>query len=108
MLFRSLILEEIEKYLKDNGKLEEDAASQSMPSGEEETLEIDILNDLKDVLNRMDLKACGSILEQMSTTNYGINDNKEINKLKDAFEHFDFHNAKKVLNGLIENGELTK
>lgn len=80
-----LILEEIEKYLKDNGKLEEDAASQSMPSGEEETLEIDILNDLKDVLNRMDLKACGSILEQMSTTNYGINDNKEINKLKDAF-----------------------
>ena len=56
----------------------------------------------------MDLKACGSILEQMSTTNYGINDNKEINKLKDAFEHFDFHNAKKVLNGLIENGELTK
>lgn len=97
-----LILEEIHLYLAERGSLQEEKESRNLQK-EEEELDVRLLADLKDKLDRMDLKACKELLDEMAAANYGSSDNEQISRIKTAYEHFDFHTAKKVLGELKES-----
>ena len=98
-----LILNEIEEYLMSHGRLGNDDSEQAGLPDNEQQLEAGVLENLKGKMDRMDLKSCGEIMAEFAITNFGQEDNAKIRKLKEAYDTFDFHTAKKILNDLIES-----
>ena len=94
------ILEIVKQYLIDNGEFEE-TVEEDLENKEVEVLTLEELHSLKSELNRMNLKVCDERIPEMAGKNYGKETNNRIKKLKEAYDMFDFHQAKLALNDLI-------
>jgi signal transduction histidine kinase/DNA-binding NarL/FixJ family response regulator len=94
------ILEDVKTYLTDRGKFEyKEAAAEAdiIKNMEEEILNMETLKAFKDAVDKMNLKEGDRIMEEMSGKNYG-SDNEFFEKIKKAYEMFDFHEVKALLN----------
>ena len=94
------ILEIVKQYLIDNGEFEE-TVEEDLENKEVEVLTLEELQSLKSELNKMNLKVCDERIPEMAGKNYGAETNNQIKKLKEAYDMFDFHQAKLALNELI-------
>lgn len=97
------ILEIVKQYLIDNGKLEEANSHDNLEEKEVEELTLEALQTLKNEMDRMNLKVCDERIPEMAGKNFGPDYNAKIKELKNAYDMFDFHQAKIVLNELIDS-----
>ena len=59
------------------------------------------LEEFRKHVNNMNLSACDTFLAEFVTKNYGSELNAKVRQMKTAYDGFDFHNVKKVLNELL-------
>ena len=97
------ILEEVKGYLIGIGKFSEAAADSNLDDKEIEVLTADMLQNLKTELDKMNLKMTDELVPEMASKNFGAQVNEQIRKLKEAYDMFDFHQVKAILNEMIEN-----
>ncbi|MCD7726523.1 MAG: response regulator [Clostridiales bacterium] len=97
------ILEIVKEYLISIGKMQETVQDTHLEEKEEETLTMETLTALKSELDRMNLKVTDAIIPELASKNYGSWANGEIKKLKEAYDMFDFHQVKAVLNDMIDS-----
>lgn len=97
------ILEIVKQYLIENGKFTEEESNDNLEGKEIEELTLDTLQTLKSEMDRMNLKLCDEWIPEMAGKNYGPDYNGKIKELKKAYDMFDFHQAKIVLNELIDS-----
>lgn len=95
------ILEIVKGYLISIGKMQETAEADNLEEKEEEELTMDMLTTLKSELDRMNLKVTDEKIPELASKNFGAQANEQIKKLKDAYDMFDFHQVKTILNDLI-------
>lgn len=68
-----------------------------------EELTQDIILEFKSYIDKMDLKNGDMMIEDLYKRNFGDDNNDIIDKIKTAYEQFDFHEVKKLINGLLES-----
>lgn len=95
------ILAVVKEYLISVGKMKEDAQEDNLEEKEAEELTIELLMELKAELDRMNLKVTDERIPELASKNFGAQANEQIKKLKTAYEMFDFHQVKAILNDLI-------
>ena len=94
------ILEDVKSYLTEKGKFEykeEGAEADLIQNMEEEVLSMEVLKEFKDAVDKMNLKEGDRIMAELSGKNYGV-DSEFFEKVKKAYEMFDFHEVKVLLN----------
>lgn len=98
------ILSDVKDYLLSKEKfeykeafLEEDA--ESLP---EETLNLDDIRHLKDLIDKMNLKESDALMDSFIGRNFGADDNEKIKSLKKAYDMFDFHMVKQLISDMLE------
>lgn len=96
------ILNIVKEYLISIGKLQETAKEDNLEEKEEEKLTMEILTALKSELDRMNLKVTDEKIPELASKNFGAQANKQIKKLKEAYDLFDFHQVKAILNDMME------
>ena len=94
------VLELVRRYLVDNGEFVQEEEV-NLENQEVEDLTLEELQSLKTEINKMNLKVCDERIPEMAGRNYGSETNGQIRKLKEAYDMFDFHQVKLVLNELI-------
>ena len=97
------ILEEVKGYLISIGKFSESESEESVDDKEAETMTADILQNLKTELDKMNLKVTDTLVPELASKNFGAQVNGQIKKLKEAYDMFDFHQVKAILNEMIES-----
>lgn len=97
------ILEEVKEYLISIGKFNEAQEDESLDDKESEVLTAGMLHNLKTELDKMNLKVTDELVPEMASKNFGTQANQQIKKLKEAYDMFDFHQVKAILNEMIEN-----
>ena len=97
------ILGDVKDYLLAEGQFvyKEEASDASIKTMEVETLDKEALIVLKDLIDRMDLKTADPIVSDLCAHNYGDDINFKTEKLKKAYDMFDFHEVKAVLAELL-------
>ncbi len=96
------ILTIVKEYLISIGKLQETAKEDNLEKKEEEKLTMEILTALKSELDRMNLKVTDEKIPELASKNFGAQANEQIKKLKEAYDLFDFHQVKAILNDMME------
>lgn len=96
------ILEEVKGYLTGIGKFNQAVAQDNLDDKEVEELTKEMLQSLKTELDKMNLKVTDELVPEMASKNFGAQANEKIRKLKEAYDMFDFHQVKAILNELIE------
>ena len=97
------ILEEVKEYLISIGKFNEVQADENLDDKESEVLTAETLRNLKTELDKMNLKVTDELVTEMASRNFGTQANRQFKKLKEAYDMFDFHQVKAILNEMIEN-----
>ena len=97
------ILGEVKEYLTGIGKFSEADSDDNLDDKEVEVLTAEILQNLKIELDKMNLKVTDELVPEMASKNFGAQANEQIKKLKEAYDMFDFHQVKAILNEMIEN-----
>lgn len=98
------ILSDVKDYLVSQNRFEyKEVTDERIKNLEVEELDAEGILVLRDLIDRMDLKACDPIMDDLGAHNYGEDINFQIEKLKKAYDMFDFHEVKVVLNELLEN-----
>lgn len=99
------ILQDVKTYLIDKNSFEYKVESEenNLSDLAEEKLTTEMLNELKDFVDKMNLKECDRIIDDYSKRNFGNEVNEMILKLKKAYEMFDFHEVKAILNNHLAN-----
>ncbi|MBP5153358.1 MAG: hypothetical protein ILP13_10660, partial [Lachnospiraceae bacterium] len=97
------ILGDVKDYLMAEGQFtyREEASDDSIKAMEVEILDKEALMVLKDLIDRMDLKTADPIVSDLCAHNYGDDINFKTEKLKKAYDMFDFHEVKAVLAELL-------
>ena len=97
------ILEEVKGYLTGIGKFSEDETEDNLDDKEVEVMTADMLQNLKTELDKMNLKVTDELVPEMVSKNFGAQVNGRLKKLKEAYDMFDFHQVKAIVNEMIEN-----
>lgn len=97
------ILEEVKEYLTSIGKFSKTEAEDNLEDKEAEVLTIDMLRNLKTELDKMNLKVTDELVPEMASKNFGAQVNGQIKKLREAYDMFDFHQVKVILNDMMGN-----
>ncbi|MCR5309911.1 MAG: response regulator [Lachnospiraceae bacterium] len=97
------ILSDVKDYLLSEGQFayKEESLDASIKDMEVEAPDKEALLVLKDLIDRMDLKTADPIVAELCAHNYGDEINFKTEKLKKAYDMFDFHEVKAVLSELI-------
>ena len=95
------ILEEVKRYLISIDRFPKEESVQSAEEKEQEELTAKMLGDLKTELDKMNLKVTDEVIPEMASRNFGPQDNEQMRKLKEAYDMFDFHQVKIILNDMI-------
>ena len=98
-----VILEEVKEYLIGIGKLSEAHTEDNLEDKEIEEMTAEILQNLKTELDKMNLKITDGLVPELASKNFGPQVNGQIKKLREAYEMFDFHQVKAILNEMIES-----
>lgn len=97
------ILEEVREYLTGIGKFNGTQSEENLDDKEVETLTAEMLRNLKTELDKMNLKVTDELVPAMASKNFGVEANRQMKKLKEAYDMFDFHQVKAILNEMIES-----
>lgn len=97
------ILEEVKEYLIKIGKFCEVQSEQNLEEQEAQEMTVEMLQNFKTELDKMNLKVTDELVPEMASKNFGVQLNEQIRKLKTAYDMFDFHLVKGILNEMIEN-----
>lgn len=97
------ILEEVKGYLSSIDKFIETESEENLDDKAEEELTLDMLRNLKTELDKMNLKVTDELVPELSTKNFGVQINGQMKKLREAYELFDFHQVKAILNEMMES-----
>lgn len=97
------ILEEVKAYLSSIGKFSETESEENLDDKAVEELTSDMLRNLKTELDKMNLKVTDELVPELSTKNFGSQINGQMKKLREAYEMFDFHQVKAILNEMMES-----
>lgn len=97
------ILGDVKEYLTGIGKFSETESEQNLEEKEAEELTAEMLAHLKEELDRMNLKVTDELVPELASRNFGADDNAQMKKLRDAYDMFDFHQVKAILNEMMEN-----
>ena len=97
------ILEEVKEYLTDIGKFSKTETEDNPEDKEAEVLTIEMLRNLKTELDKMNLKVTDKLVPEMAAKNFGAQANEQMKKLREAYDMFDFHQVKAILNDMMEN-----
>ncbi|MBD5503505.1 MAG: response regulator [Lachnospiraceae bacterium] len=95
------ILGEVKEYLISIGSFNEADTEQNTEEKEAEELTTQILQNLKTELDKMNLKVTDKLVPEMASRNFGADVNARMRKLKEAYDMFDFHQVKVILNEMI-------
>ncbi len=95
------ILNVVKEYLISIGKMQESVIEDNLEDKEIEELTVDMLTDLKAELDKMNLKVTDERIPELASKNFGTQVNEQIKKLKEAYDMFDFHQVKAVINDMI-------
>lgn len=101
------ILEEVKNYLIGIDRFEEIKTQEDLEAKEVQELTYEMLHDLKTELDKMNLKVTDVLVPELASRNFGVEANGKLKKLREAYDMFDFHQVKVILNGMIENMEKT-
>lgn len=98
------ILADVKAYLEERNKFEykEEDNLEEMDNLELEELSTEMLEELKEYIDKMNLKECDRIIEDYSGRNFGKEKNENISKLKKAYEMFDFHEVKTIIAAMLD------
>lgn len=97
------ILEIVKEYLISIGKMQETVQEDNLEEKEVEELTVEMLTDLKAELDRMNLKVTDERIPELASKNFGVQANEQIKKLRTAYDMFDFHQVKAILNDIISS-----
>ena len=97
------ILGEVKEYLIGIGKFSETGSEENLNDKEAEELTLSVLQNLKTELDKMNLKVTDELIPEMASKNYGAQANEKVKKLRAAYDMFDFHQVKAILNEMIES-----
>ncbi len=96
------ILGDVKDYLvSKNCFFENKDESNDVSELSEEVLTKEMLETLKDFVDKMNLKECDRIIDDYSKRNFGSDSNELIGKLKAAYEMFDFHEVKAIIASML-------
>ena len=96
------MLEIVKQYLIDHQAFQSDDVVNDNESKEQIDMNSELINELKECMDKMNLKRCDELIAELSDYNYGKEINSIIQQMKEAYNNFDFHNAKIQLNKLLE------
>ena len=96
------ILEEVRNYLTGIGKFSEEEAQDDLADKEIEMLTAEMLQNLKTELDRMNMKVTDELVPELAGRNFGSEINASMKKLKEAYDMFDFHQVKAIVNEMME------
>lgn len=99
------ILEEVKAYLTGIGQFNGEQEEQKLDDKEVEELTMDMLNQLKTELDKMNLKVTDKLVPDLASKNFGGKVNAQIKKLREAYDMFDFHQVKAILHTMMEEGQ---
>ena len=99
------ILEIVKEYLISIGKMQETVQEDNLEEKEIEELTVEMLTDLKAELDRMNLKVTDERVPELASKNFGAQANEQFKKLRTAYDMFDFHQVKAILNDMISSME---
>ncbi len=97
----ALLLQKVREYLAENNCLESDESS-AQDLGEESTLRLEVIEDLKQNLLSVNLKVCEEKIRELVQINYGAAYNEKIRMLREKYEQFDYHAVREILDQMIE------
>lgn len=97
------ILEEVKTYLIGIGKFSEVQSEQNLDEQEAQEMTVEMLQDLKLELDKMNLKVTDELVPELASKNFGAQVNEQIKKLRAAYDMFDFHQVKVIVNEMIES-----
>ena len=97
------ILEEVKEYLIGIGKFSKAETEDNPEDKEVEELTAEMLQNLKTELDKMNLKVTDELVPEMASKNFGAQANAQMKKLREAYDMFDFHQVKAILNEMIKN-----
>lgn len=96
----SKLLVTINDYLAEKGIISKEPTTEVLKEQMELTSEA--VAEVSDSLAKFNLKLCEDKLKELSQNNYGEEYNKLIKTAFDAYEQFDYHKVKEVLNSIKE------
>lgn len=97
------VLEEVKAYLINIGRFSETQSEQNLDDQETHEMTVEILQNFKTELDKMNLKVTDELVPEMASKNFGVQINEQIKKLRNAYDMFDFHQVKAILNEMIES-----
>lgn len=98
-----VILEEVKTYLMSIGKFSDAQAEQNLEDKDEEEFTVEMMMHLKTEMDKMNLKVTDELVPDIASKNFGAQMNEQIRKLRAAYDMFDFHQVKVILNEMIES-----
>lgn len=102
------ILELVKKYLVSKGKFVKEEVTENLEEKETEILTKDMLAELKTELDKMNLKVTDAMVADYANRNFGKEQNDKIKNLKEAYDMFDFHQVKIIVNEMIEATQVAE
>ncbi len=96
------ILEEVKAYLVSKESFIDGDAGPDPEEREAEELTAEMLQQLKAELDKMNLKVTDQLVPEMASRNFGADVNAMMKKLKAAYDMFDFHQVKAILNEMMQ------
>ena len=96
----SLILDKVKDYLSDKGMYDGDEEEAEL--GELTDISLDAVLEMQDAINKINLRRCEEIINEMSAMNFGPDINSMIKSIKSSYEMFDYHKVKAYINDLID------
>lgn len=96
------ILSIVKEYLVSTGSFYEEDTGTDVTEQEIQELTAEDLLYLKTELDKMNLKVTDELVPQMASRNYGEPANGQFKRLKAAYDLFDFHQVKAILNEMIK------
>lgn len=97
-----VILEEVKAYLVSKGSFLDTDSEPNPEEREAEELTAEMMQQLKEELDKMNLKVTDQLVPAMASRNFGAEVNAQMKKLKAAYDMFDFHQVKAILNEMMQ------
>ena len=94
------VLEKVKEYLTENNLLEKEEVISEISNKSVEELNIDEVNKIKSALAVIDLKTCEKGINILAEKNFGTEVNILIADIKKAYDMFDYHKVKELLEKL--------
>lgn len=94
------LLGEVKQYLISK-KAFEGGDEEGTEERELEEFSMEDIEVLKDQLARINIKSCEELIQKMTSSNYGPEINYKVSAIREAFEMFDYHKVRNLLDSLF-------